>query len=83
MSDVIDGETFEEFAEHLFADENCEECHNDASCHEPWVVMGHWFAHCKVENAPCRDCGRTDLPLHVDYRCPNCHQLEEEPSEAG
>lgn len=24
------------------------------------------------ENIACISCGRTDLPLHVDYKCPNC-----------
>jgi len=23
------------------------------------------------ENHPCEECGRTDLPLHIDYRCPD------------
>ena len=24
-------------------------------------------------NEPCRKCGRTDLPLHTNYQCPECH----------
>jgi hypothetical protein len=27
-----------------------------------------------VENIPCAGCGRTDLPLHTDGRCPDCHK---------
>lgn len=29
-------------------------------------------------NVPCLECGRVDLPLHIDYRCPNCskHQVD-------
>jgi len=27
------------------------------------------------DNLPCIDCGRIDMPLHVDYRCPDCHPL--------
>jgi hypothetical protein len=26
-------------------------------------------------NQPCIECGRTDLPLHIDHRCPECHPL--------
>lgn len=29
-----------------------------------------------ILNVPCMDCGRTDQPLHTDYRCPDCHQQE-------
>lgn len=25
-------------------------------------------------NAACVGCGRSDLPLHTDYRCPDCHE---------
>lgn len=25
------------------------------------------------ENVPCQKCGRTDLPLHTNYQCPECH----------
>jgi hypothetical protein len=46
----LDGDTWQEFAELLFEDEYCAECGGDVEDHEPWVVMGHWFAHCK--NAP-------------------------------
>ncbi len=31
------------------------------------------FAACTLKgNAPCIACGRNDLPLHTDYKCPNC-----------
>jgi hypothetical protein len=47
MSDIrIDGETFKEWAEHLFEYELCEECGGDAADHEPLIVLGHWFAKC-------------------------------------
>jgi len=26
-----------------------------------------------IVNEPCKGCGRDDLPLHVDYKCPECH----------
>ena len=28
------------------------------------------------ENIPCKKCGRTDLPLHPDYLCPDCHEAK-------
>ena len=43
---TIDGQTFEQWAKELFADEYCAECLGDERHHEPWVVMGHWFARC-------------------------------------
>lgn len=27
---------------------------------------------------PCRNCKRTDLPLHIDRLCPECHVLTDE-----
>lgn len=27
---------------------------------------------------PCRGCGRKDLPLHIDYLCPECHILTDD-----
>ena len=33
------------------------------------------------ENMPCVACGRTDLPLFTDYRCPNCHKPPKSPEE--
>lgn len=48
---VIDGQTWEQFAADLFEYELCAECGQDADGHEPWVVFGHWFAHCKTEPA--------------------------------
>jgi hypothetical protein len=42
----IDGETWAEWVARLFEDEYCAECFGDVEDHEPWVVMGHWFAHC-------------------------------------
>ena len=33
------------------------------------------------ENVPCKKCGRTDLPLHTDLLCPDCHPLKEEGSD--
>jgi len=44
---MIDGQTFEQWASELFAYELCEECGRDAEDHEPWIVLGHWFAYCK------------------------------------
>ena len=35
---------------------------------------------CCEYSEPCRKCGRTDLPLHTDYLCPNCHPLSDDPS---
>lgn len=32
----------------------------------------------EVENIPCLDCGRTDLPLYTDYKCPNCSKYGKE-----
>lgn len=33
----------------------------------------HHFPVDNEENVPCAACGRNDLPLHTDYKCPNCH----------
>jgi len=27
------------------------------------------------ENVPCITCGRKDLPLHVNYECPECYEI--------
>lgn len=32
---------------------------------------------------PCVGCGGTEMPLHVDGRCPNCHDLDAEVDECG
>lgn len=42
----IRGQTFEQFAAELFEFEYCSECGGDAEDHEPWIVVGNWFAHC-------------------------------------
>lgn len=44
----IDGQTFEEFANELFEYEYCADCGGDVEDHEGWIVLGHWFAHCKT-----------------------------------
>ena len=44
--------TWDEFAAELFADEYCAECLGDAGDHEPQIVLGNWFAHCKQPLAP-------------------------------
>lgn len=49
---------FETWAEELFEFEYCHECHGDARHHEPWVVLGNWFAHCKFQRVLRRG-GRT------------------------
>lgn len=36
-----------------------------------------------VVDQPCVGCGGTDMPLHVDYRCPNCHELDDEVDALG
>jgi hypothetical protein len=41
-----DGDTWEQWRDHLFQDEFCAECGLDGPDHEPWIVGGHWFAHC-------------------------------------
>ncbi len=28
---------------------------------------------CQAINKPCKACGRTDLPLHVNEQCPECY----------
>lgn len=28
-------------------------------------------------NVPCIGCNGTDMPLHTDGRCPNCHELDD------
>jgi len=43
---------------------------------------GEWCKEChfqdkglvweKDEDIPCKRCGRTDLPLHYNYQCPEC-----------
>lgn len=43
---VIDGETWAEWSARFFECEYCDNCSGDVEDHEPWVVMGHWFAHC-------------------------------------
>jgi hypothetical protein len=48
----VKDETWEDFASRLFYDEYCAECLGDVEDHEPWVVMGNWFAHCKQPLAP-------------------------------
>lgn len=35
------------------------------------------------ENVPCIGCGGTELPLHVDRRCPDCRVLDAEVDEYG
>lgn len=45
-------ETWEEFAERLFEDEDCDECGQGAEGHEPWGIMGNWFAHCLPQHGP-------------------------------
>ena len=45
----MDTQTFEDFARELFAFEYCAECGGDWYDHEPWGVLGNWFAHCKVD----------------------------------
>jgi hypothetical protein len=42
-----EGQTYEEWVEELFRYEYCDECGGDVEDHEPWFIMGHWFAHCK------------------------------------
>jgi hypothetical protein len=32
---------------------------------------------------PCVGCGGTDMPLHTDGRCPNCHTLDTRVDEHG
>jgi hypothetical protein len=31
-------------------------------------------------NIPCKKCERSDLPLHIDYKCPNCSDVPERES---
>jgi hypothetical protein len=33
-------------------------------------------------SVPCAGCGRTDLPLHTDGRCPDCHKNEAQKAAA-
>lgn len=47
MTDTLNGQTFEEWATGLFEFEVCADCGGDVVDHEPWIVMGNWFAHCK------------------------------------
>lgn len=49
---VVDesGRTFEEFVNELFAYERCCECERGPEGHEPWLICGLWFAHCKEES---------------------------------
>lgn len=48
MTGNIATQTFEDFARALFEFEYCAECGGDWYDHEPWGVLGNWFAHCKV-----------------------------------
>ena len=32
----------------------------------------------ELDNIPCKKCGRTDLPLHYNYLCPNCFNPKDE-----
>jgi hypothetical protein len=43
---------WDEWVAELFADAYCDECLGDVEDHEPWVVLGNWFAHCKQTLAP-------------------------------
>jgi hypothetical protein len=42
----LHGETWAEWAAREFEFELCHECGGDADNHEPWVILGNWFAHC-------------------------------------
>lgn len=35
-------------------------------------VYGVNYPEKDIKNMPCVSCGRKDLPLHADYKCPNC-----------
>lgn len=39
------------------------------STYDPWA---------EENNMPCVECGNKKLPLHIDYKCPDCHPLENE-----
>jgi hypothetical protein len=41
-----DGLTWEQWRDELFSTEFCSECGLDGPDHEPWILGGHWFAHC-------------------------------------
>lgn len=44
---TLNGLTWQQFLEELFATEYCGDCHGEQLDHEPWIVLGNWFAHCK------------------------------------
>lgn len=39
--------------------------------------------HSAAENVPCDGCGGTEMPLHTDRMCPNCHELDARVDEHG
>jgi hypothetical protein len=43
----LHGQTWYQWASDLFRYENCAECHKGVRGHEPAILMGNWFAHCK------------------------------------
>ena len=45
----IDGETWYQWAQRMFEFENCAECGKGVRGHLPCVLLGHWFARCKVQ----------------------------------
>lgn len=52
MSLEIPKQSFEDWAKELFECEYCAECGGDWYDHEPNVLLGNWFARCKIANNP-------------------------------
>ena len=44
-----DGEDWESWLAQHFEHSLCIECGRDAVDHEPWMILGRWFAHCLYE----------------------------------
>ena len=42
------------------------------------VYVEHSVIEKEDKPTPCKNCGRTDLPLHEDYMCPDCHSNKPE-----
>ena len=36
-----------------------------------------------ISAVPCLGCGSTEMPLHVDRMCPNCHDLDVDVDDLG
>ena len=48
----LNDQTFEEWVKHIFEFEYCSDCGGDWYDHEPNILLGNWFARCKIAADP-------------------------------